>query len=66
MATLNEILGTRIAPEHRPSRPGDVRDSQADLLRIRAALGYYLIVGFEEGLRRTVAASVGPLGDRER
>ncbi len=56
VAILNEILGTRIAPELRPARPGDVRDSQADLRRIRAALGYEPRVGLEEGLRRTVEA----------
>lgn len=61
VAALNGLLGTRIAPEHRAARPGDVRDSQADLRRIGAALGYEPIIAFEEGLRRTMAA-VGPVG----
>jgi nucleoside-diphosphate-sugar epimerase len=37
-----------------PSRPGDVRDSQADISRARQLLGYEPLVGLEEGLRRTV------------
>jgi UDP-glucose 4-epimerase len=56
VAALNAILGTRLEPEFRPARPGDVADSQASLERIASALGYRPAVGFEEGLRRTVAA----------
>ncbi len=40
---------------HGPPRAGDVRDSMADLTRIRERLGYQGSVGLEEGLRRTVA-----------
>jgi UDP-glucose 4-epimerase len=59
VAALNEAQGTRIEPEFRPPRAGDVRDSQADLGRARAALGYEPRVGFEEGLRRTLALDGG-------
>jgi len=52
--TLNRILGTDIAPEHGPPRPGDVRHSQADVSLARRAIGFQPKVGFEEGLRRTV------------
>ena len=58
VARLNEILGTNLDPELRPARSGDVRDSQADISRIRALLGYKPEVDFEEGLRRTLAASL--------
>jgi nucleoside-diphosphate-sugar epimerase len=34
-------------------RPGDIRDSQADISRAREKLGFNPDVGFEEGLRRT-------------
>ena len=53
---LNQALGTRLEPEFRPERAGDVRDSQASLDRVRSLLGYEPAVSFAEGLRRTVAA----------
>ena len=56
VATLNRLLGTDLAPEFRPDRPGDVRDSLASLDRIRSALGYEPSVDFAEGLKRTLAA----------
>ena len=54
---LGEILritGASVRAEHRPARPGDVRDSLADLGRAREALGYEPEVPLEEGLRRTI------------
>ncbi|APW59291.1 NAD-dependent epimerase/dehydratase family protein [Paludisphaera borealis] len=56
VAALNSILGTRLEPEFLPPRAGDVKDSLASLKRVEATLGYKPIVGFEEGLRRTVEA----------
>ncbi|WP_435011839.1 SDR family oxidoreductase (plasmid) [Tundrisphaera lichenicola] len=57
VGAINRTLGTDLEPELRPSRPGDVRDSQASLDRIRSVLGYEPEVDFEEGLRRTLGAS---------
>jgi UDP-glucose 4-epimerase len=57
VAAISDLLGTAIEPEFQPPRAGDVRDSQASLERISAVLGYRPHVGFEEGLRRTLAAS---------
>jgi UDP-glucose 4-epimerase len=57
IATINEILGTKLEPQFEPPRAGDVRDSQASLERIEAVLGYRPLVDFEEGLRRTLEAS---------
>ena len=54
VAAINAVLGTHLEPEFLPVRPGDVRDSQASLDRIRAVLGYEPVVAFEEGLRRTI------------
>jgi UDP-glucose 4-epimerase len=51
---LNALLGTNLEPVHLEPRPGDVRDSQASLDRIRAELGYEPIVDFEEGLERLI------------
>ena len=59
VSAINGALGTSIDPEFRPGRAGDVRDSQADLSRIAGAIGYAPVVGFEEGLRLTLAASIG-------
>jgi UDP-glucose 4-epimerase len=57
IASINQILGTKLEPEFRATRPGDVRDSQASLDRIKAALGYEPTVDFEEGLRLTLGVT---------
>ncbi len=51
---LNEMLETDIAPIHEDPRPGDVRDSLADITRARELLGYEPPVSFEEGLRQSI------------
>jgi nucleoside-diphosphate-sugar epimerase len=53
--TLNRIMGTSIAPAFGPARDGDVRDSQAAIDKAQRLLGFTPTVGFEDGLRRTVA-----------
>ena len=53
---LEEVLGRRLARRHTPARPGDVRDTLADVSRAGARLRYVPAVQFKEGLRRTVAA----------
>ncbi|HLG13730.1 MAG TPA: SDR family oxidoreductase [Blastocatellia bacterium] len=53
---LNTIIGTTIDPTHEPSKPGDIRDSQASIDAAEHALGYRVTVRFDEGLRRTVAS----------
>lgn len=55
VATLNRILDTELEPEFEPPRPGDVRHSLAAIEAAGEALGYRPTVGFQEGLRRTVA-----------
>jgi len=54
LATMNRIVGTNITAVYGPPRAGDVRDSQADISKARALLGYQPLVGLEEGLRRTL------------
>ncbi len=51
---LNEIIGTDIEPIYQPARAGDVHDSQADITRAAALIGYKPVVSFEDGLARTV------------
>ncbi|HEX8200559.1 MAG TPA: SDR family oxidoreductase [Isosphaeraceae bacterium] len=57
VAAINAVLGTHLEPEFQPARAGDVRDSQASLARIQATLGYEPRFDFEQGLRRTLAAT---------
>jgi len=55
LAALNEVLGTAVEPEFAPPRPGDIRESMADISAARKLLGYEPQVEFLEGLRRSVA-----------
>ncbi|CAB5137652.1 UDP-glucose 4-epimerase (EC [Olavius algarvensis associated proteobacterium Delta 3] len=50
---IQEISGCRVAPEFRPERPGDIRESVADIGYARSVLGFEPCFGFEEGLTRT-------------
>ncbi|MEN6449309.1 MAG: SDR family oxidoreductase [Thermoguttaceae bacterium] len=51
---LNRLLGTRVDPQFLPPRPGDVRESQADITLARQLLHYEPQVDFEEGLRQSI------------
>jgi UDP-glucose 4-epimerase len=53
-AAMARAIGVEGSPAHVEPRPGDVRDSQADITKARELLGYEPIVGFEDGLARTV------------
>ena len=52
---LNVILDTDLPPRYQAERPGDILHSRADISKASRLLGYQPIVGFDEGLRRTVA-----------
>jgi nucleoside-diphosphate-sugar epimerase len=47
------LAGRRVAPNFEPSRPGDVRDSLADISQAKELLGYDPKVAFPVGLSRT-------------
>jgi UDP-glucose 4-epimerase len=51
---LQQMLDVDIQPLHEPPRPGDVRDSMADITLARQLLGYETQVGFEEGLAKSI------------
>ncbi|HXH24120.1 MAG TPA: SDR family oxidoreductase, partial [Vicinamibacterales bacterium] len=53
--TLRDLVGRDVEPIYAAPRPGDVRDSQADIAKARRLLGYEPLVPLEEGLRRTLA-----------
>lgn len=52
--SLEEILHVRAEIDYQAPRPGDVRDSLADISLAQDLLGYQPKVGVTEGLRRTV------------
>lgn len=51
---LNALLRTELPPAYVPERPGDILHSRADISKAGQLLGYEPVVGFDEGLRRTV------------
>jgi nucleoside-diphosphate-sugar epimerase len=54
--SIGRILGKPVQRESAPPRPGDVRDSWADVDAAKHALGYELSVLLDEGLRLTADA----------
>ncbi len=54
LAALNQLLGTNVRPVFAPSRMGDVRESLADITQARMHLKYEPLVGFDDGLRRSI------------
>lgn len=53
-ATLQDLLSTAIPPSYGPPRPGDVRDSLADIGKAQRILGYSGAIRLDEGLRRSI------------
>jgi nucleoside-diphosphate-sugar epimerase len=53
--TIRELVRANIEPIYANPRPGDVKDSQADISKARRILGYQPTVSFEDGLAKTVA-----------
>lgn len=51
---IKEALGAEVDAVHGPPRPGDVRDSLADLTRLEERTGFQVRVGLKEGIQRTV------------
>jgi nucleoside-diphosphate-sugar epimerase len=51
---MNRLVGTNLAAVNEPQRAGDVRDSQADIAKARALLGYIPRIDFVAGLQKTV------------
>ena len=53
LAALQGIAGKKISPRHEPPRSGEVRHSLSSTRLARAALGYEVKVGLEDGLAAT-------------
>ena len=56
LQVAGELLNVDVHAEYREARPGDVRDSRADISLAQRLLGYKPTVGFREGLARTLDA----------
>ena len=56
---MNRIVGTSLTAIYEDERIGDVKDSQADISKAKALLGYTPLVDLEEGLRHTLAWCAG-------
>lgn len=54
LETLQELLGTKIAPKYEDFRPGDIKHSYADISKAQKILGYKPRVTFVEGLKLTI------------
>ncbi len=52
---VSRLAGASPEAVHGPPRPGDVRDSLADLARARERMGFEVLVPLEEGVRHTLA-----------
>jgi len=53
LATIKKMEGSDLNPEYRKIREGDIRDSLADISKIKSNLGYNPQVKLEEGLKIT-------------
>lgn len=51
---MRDVVGGSLEPTYAEPRKGDVRDSQADIRKAKALLGYEPVVSFEEGISRTI------------
>jgi UDP-N-acetylglucosamine/UDP-N-acetyl-alpha-D-glucosaminouronate 4-epimerase len=52
--TIGTLLGKLVEREYFPPRPGDLRNSWADIDKARDTLGFEPTVSLEEGLQRTI------------
>ena len=64
--SLGELLDLDVEPEYAEARPGDVRESLADISLAQELIGYEPTVEFEQGLERTIAWIVEQRADAAR
>ena len=57
LTILENLTGASLEPSFRPSRPGEVRHSRADISAARDMLGFDPVVSVASGLKRTVEAT---------
>ncbi len=66
LEVLGRIVGVTPNPRHVAPRPGDIRNSRADITAARVGLGYEPKVDFEDGLQRAVEWFLAMEAQRER
>jgi len=54
LRAISAVFGYWLEPEFKPARPGDIRDSHADITLARRLIRFEPVVGFEDGLRATI------------
>ena len=54
LRAISAVFGYWLEPEFKPARPGDIRDSHADITVARRLIGFEPVVDFDDGLRATV------------
>jgi nucleoside-diphosphate-sugar epimerase len=54
LRVMNQIVGINLQAIYKEERAGDVKDSQADISKAKALLGYEPIISLEEGLKNTL------------
>src|SRR5438067_5330671 len=52
---LNRLMGSKIEPIYSGERAGDIKHSFADVSLAQKSFGYKPVVGFEDGLTKTIA-----------
>jgi nucleoside-diphosphate-sugar epimerase len=57
--TISGILGKDVEKHYAAERPGDIRDSFADISEAKRLIGFEPRIGLEEGLRRTIESLLG-------
>ena len=57
--TIGRLLDKPVHREYEQPRPGDIRDSFADIAAAREVLGWAPTITFEDGLRRTIDSLSG-------
>jgi UDP-glucose 4-epimerase len=56
LAQMARLADVEAHARYVPARPGEIRHSVADITAAREGFGYHVLVGLEEGLRRTIKA----------
>jgi UDP-glucose 4-epimerase len=54
LRAISSVFGYWLEPQFLPARPGDIRDSHADISVARRLIGFEPVVGFDDGLRTTI------------
>ncbi|MEZ4597308.1 MAG: glycosyltransferase [Chloroflexota bacterium] len=62
LEAIQGAAGRRVEPVFGPPRPGDIKHSMADISPREEALGYEVVVPFDEGVHRAVSANTAGVG----